>query len=271
MMLRVSIITAVFNAEATIGAAIRSVAAQSHPAIEHLVIDGMSTDGTGAEIARARHPGLVHLRGPDGGIYDAINKGIAQSSGEVIGLVHGDDMLAHPQVVADVAAAFTDPGVDAVYGDLDYVARGDPGRVLRHWRAGPFAPQRLRRGWMPPHPTLFLRRRVFDAFGPYDTRYRIAADYDAVLRYFGAGGIRAVYLPQVLVKMRTGGESNRSLGRILRKSREDYRAIRRNGVGGFGTLAAKNLSKLPQFVLRAGPVGGGDGAASAEAAPGPAL
>lgn len=165
-------------------------------------------------------------------------------------MVHSDDFLAHPQVLERVAARFAETGADAVYGDLDYVSASDTTRVIRHWRSGAFTPQKLARGWMPPHPALFLRREVFERLGSYDTSYRIAADYDAILRYFGRGGICPAYLPEVLVKMRVGGESNRSLGRILRKSREDYRALRSNGVGGLGALVWKNASKLPQFILK---------------------
>lgn len=248
--MKISVVTAVFNRAGTIGQAIDSVARQSHGDVEHLIVDGASTDDTLAEVERRRHPGMRVQSEPDGGIYDALNKGMALASGEVIGLVHSDDFLAHDRVLERVAAAFADPAIDAVYGDLEYIATDDPGRVLRYWQAGEFTPARLRQGWMPPHPTLFVRRRVIEAHGGYDTRYRIAADYDAVLRWFGAGQIRAVYLPEVLVRMRWGGESNRSLGRILRKSREDYTALRRNGVGGMATLFAKNFSKIPQFFRR---------------------
>jgi hypothetical protein len=147
-------------------------------------------------------------------------------------------------------AAFADPAIDAVYGDLDYVSAVNPDTIIRRWQAGSFTPAKLRRGWMPPHPALFIRRRVWEQYGTYDTRYRIAGDYDAVLRWFGQGQMRAAYIPAVLVKMRTGGESNRSLGRIIAKSREDYRALQANQVGGLGALILKNVSKLSQFVAR---------------------
>ncbi|SMH55423.1 glycosyltransferase family 2 protein [Maritimibacter sp. HL-12] len=248
--MRITIVTAVFNAQATVADAIGSVAAQSHPDLEHLVIDGGSTDGTLDAIRSCDCDRLALVSEPDDGIYDALNKGISRATGEVVGLVHADDFLAHRDVIKQVAEAFSDPEVDAVYGDLDYVAASDSARIIRHWKAGAFRPARLKWGWMPPHPTLFLRRRVFEAHGLYDTGFRIAADYDAVLRYFGTGTLCAVYLPEVLVKMRVGGESNRSLERIWTKSREDYAAIRRNRVGGVPTLIAKNLSKLPQFFLR---------------------
>ena len=245
--MKISVVTAVWNRAATVGGAIDSVAAQTHPHVEHLVIDGGSTDGTLAKVEARRSPGMVVVSEPDRGIYDALNKGLAASTGEVVGLLHSDDFFAHAQVIERIAAAFADPAIDAVYGDLDYVSASDPTKVIRHWRAGPATPARLRRGWMPPHPTLFVRRRVFETHGAYDTRYRIAADYDAVLRWFGRAGIASAYIPEVLVKMRVGGESNASLAKILRKSREDYHALRANRIGGLATLIAKNLSKLPQF------------------------
>ena len=245
--MKISVVTAVWNRAATVGGAIDSVAGQTHPHIEHLVIDGASTDGTIAEVEARRSSGMVVVSEPDRGIYDALNKGLARSTGEVVGLLHSDDFFADERVIERIAAAFADPAIDAVYGDLDYVSATDPARIIRHWRAGEATPAKLRRGWMPPHPTLFVRRHVFETHGAYDTQYRIAADYDAVLRWFGKAGITSAYIPEVLVKMRVGGESNASLAKILRKSREDYRALRSNRVGGLATLIAKNLSKLPQF------------------------
>jgi len=193
----------------------------------------------------------VLVSGPDGGTYFGLNKGIAQATGEVVGLLHADDVYADTQVLARVAAAFADPAVQAVYGDLQYVARDDPQRLIRHWQAGAFQPARLRWGWMPPHPTLFLRRALYQRFGLFDTRYRIAADYDLMLRLLTQLSAEEVrYLPRVLVRMRLGGVSNRSVRTVLRKSWEDDRALRTNAVGGLGALAWKNLSKLPQFVRR---------------------
>jgi GT2 family glycosyltransferase len=137
--------------------------------------------------------------------------------------------------------------VEAVYGDLEYVSAAS-GRVVRRWRAGEFTPGRLARGWMPPHPTFFARRSLYERLGGFDTRYRIAGDYDLLLRFLGRGGVRPAYLPEVLVRMRLGGMSNRSLANIARKSAEDYRALRANGVGGVAALAWKNLGKLGQFL-----------------------
>jgi glycosyltransferase involved in cell wall biosynthesis len=250
--LKISVVTAVYNRHNTVAHAIESVRVQNYPHVEHIVQDGGSTDGTLAVIAQLADASMRMVSEPDGGIYDAINRGIARASGEVIGLMHSDDFFAHGCVLTKIAAAFADPRVDGVYGDLEYVATDDPSRIIRHWHSGEYRPPKLRRGWMPPHPTLYLRRAVYERWGLYDTDFRIAADYDAILRYLLKGGIHLAYVPEVLVKMRVGGESNRSLSRIILKSREDLRAIRRNGVGGLGTLALKNLSKIGQFIWKEG-------------------
>lgn len=244
--LTISVVTAVWNRADTISDALHSVQAQDYPHVEHVVQDGGSDDGTAQIVARMATPQTRLVSAADGGIYDAINRGIARATGDVIGLMHSDDVFADPTVLSQVAAAFADPQVDGVYGDLDYVS-ADMGRVIRRWRSGTYDRSLLARGWMPPHPTLYLRRAVFDRWGLYDTSLRIAADYEAMLRYLAKGQIRLAYLPVVMVKMRVGGESNRSLGRILRKSREDLTALRRYKVGGLGTLALKNISKLGQF------------------------
>jgi glycosyltransferase involved in cell wall biosynthesis len=249
--MKISVVTTLFNAKDTVADCLDSVAAQTYPQREHIVIDGGSDDGTLALLQQRRAQLAVLVSEPDGGIYFGLNKGIARATGEVVGLLHADDVYADTQVLARVAAAFADPAVQAVYGDLQYVARADPRRVIRHWQAGVFRPARLHRGWMPPHPTLFLRRSLYERFGLFDTRYRIAADYDLILRMLttlAAGEV--LHLPQVLVRMRVGGVSNRSMRTVLRKSWEDYRALRANGVGGLGALAWKNLSKLPQFIRR---------------------
>ncbi|MFN2200082.1 MAG: glycosyltransferase family 2 protein [Caldilineaceae bacterium] len=248
--MKVSIITAVMNRADTIEHAIESVQSQSHRDLEHVIQDGGSQDGTVEIIERLSGSQTRLVSEPDAGIYDAINRGIARSTGDVVGLLHSDDFFPHQDVVSHIAAAFGDPTIDAVYGDLDYVSARDPDRVIRRWRAGIASPAKLRRGWMPPHPTLYLRASVFRDHGVYDTSFEIAADYDAVLRYFSTGKIRSAYLTEVLVKMRLGGASNASLRHLLRKSQEDLRALRQNGIGGYGTLVLKNVSKLGQFVLK---------------------
>lgn len=246
--MKISVVTAVFNRVATVEQAIKSVQSQSYINVEHIIQDGGSTDGTAELAASLGNAATKFLTEKDMGLYDAINRGIKRASGDVIGFMHSDDFYANDHVLAKVAAAFSDRSVDGVYGDLQYVSAAEPGRTVRHWRAGRYCPEKLRQGWMPPHPTLYLRREIYENLGLYDTHLTISADYDAMLRYLTEGCIKLHYIPEVLVKMRTGGESNRSLGQILRKSREDLTAIRRNNIGGLGTLILKNISKIRQFM-----------------------
>ncbi|HAL39449.1 MAG TPA: glycosyl transferase [Polaromonas sp.] len=248
--MKISVITAVYNRHQTVGQALDSVLSQSHPAVESIVIDGASTDGTLAVLEPYRSLFGVLISERDQGIYDALNKGIKHATGDVIGFLHADDVFENSEVLAKVAAAFRDPTIDAVYGDLVYVRHDDIRQVIRYWKSGNYDDAALSRGWMPPHPTFYVRRSVYERLGGFDTRYRIAADYDTVLRFLAVGKIRAAYIPEVLVRMRAGGISNRSLKTIVRKSLEDMDVLRRNKVGGFRTLAWKNLSKLGQFWKR---------------------
>ena len=248
--MKVSIVTAVYNNCTTIAATLDSVLAQTGADFELIVIDGGSTDGTREVLQGYAARLAVLVSEPDRGIYDALNKGIRQARGEVIGFLHADDLFANGSVLRQVAAAFADPRVDAVYGDLLYVRKDNPDQVVRYWRAGAFSSARLGWGWMPPHPTFYVRRAVYERLGLFDTRYRIAADYDCMLRFLGKGQVQVGYIREVLVKMRVGGASNRSLGNILLKSREDYRALKSNEVGGAGALLWKNLSKVSQFFVR---------------------
>lgn len=244
--MKISIITVSYNSGRTIGDTLTSVAMQSHRDIEHIIIDGASTDDTLA-IARAQGAHVAKmLSEPDSGIYDAMNKGLALASGEFVGFLNADDMLATPDTIAAIALAAET--ADVVCGDLVYVRQEQSDTVLRYWRCGPFASSRLRFGWMPPHPTFYVRRSLLTQIGGFHTRMRIAADYDFMLRCLCHPGLRVAYVPQVLVKMRMGGASNRSLQAILRKSREDLDALQRNRVGGILSLICKNLRKLPQFL-----------------------
>jgi glycosyltransferase len=248
--MKISVITAVYNNRDTVAHALDSALVQDHPNVELIVIDGGSTDGTLQVLQGYADRLEVLVSEPDRGIYDALNKGIARASGEVVGFLHSDDLFADESVLSRISSAFADPAVDAAYGDLLYVRKDDPSRVVRSWRADAFTPAKLARGWMPPHPTLYVRRSVYDQHGVFDTSYRIAADYDFVLRFFGRTKGEIRYIPEVLVKMRVGGASNRSFGNIVRKSSEDWRALRKNGIGGVGALVWKNLSKISQFLGR---------------------
>lgn len=248
--MKISTITAVRNSHATLADALDSALAQDHPDKELIIVDGASTDGT-LDVIRRYAGGLAHvISEPDHGIYDALNKGLRLATGEVVGFLHADDRYADDRVLSRIAAAFTDPTVEAVYGDLVYVSQADTGRVIRYWRAGEYRPARLHWGWMPPHPTLYLRRNLYERYGNFDLRYRIAADYDLMLRVLSRINGQVVYLPEVLVRMRLGGVSNRSLRQILYKSWEDYQALRANRISGISTLLLKNVQKLPQFFRR---------------------
>lgn len=248
--MKISVVTAVYNRAETIGETLKSVKSQTHGDVEHVVQDGGSTDNT-LEILRAQSNAALQLvTEKDNGIYDAINRGTQRATGDVVGLLHSDDIFAHDGVLARVAQAFEDPDVDCVYGDLQYVAANDTTRVIRHWTSGAYDRALLVQGWMPPHPTFYIRRSLLEQHGTYDTSFQIAADYDAMLRWLWTHSLQPAYIPEVMVKMRVGGESNRSLGRILQKSREDFRALKRNNVGGMTALARKNLSKISQFRIQ---------------------
>jgi len=246
--MKISIVTAVYNNSLTIAAALNSVLQQTDVDCELIVIDGQSTDGTIEELERFRDVIDTFVSEPDQGMWDALNKGISMASGDVIGFMHSDDMFSDPQVLRDVSAAFDDPNVNAVYGDLQYVNKTEVNRIVRQWSAGEFLPEKLSWGWMPPHPTLYLRRSVYEKYGNFNIEYSIAADYDHILRVFSKPNFKAIYIPRVLVKMRVGGLSNRSLRNIIHKSKEDYLVLRRNQMGGVGALLWKNLSKCSQFI-----------------------
>lgn len=245
--IKVSVVTATWNCEETIGDCLTSISSQTYPNIEHIVIDGGSTDGTLSILNAHRSKIDVLVSEKDKGIYDALNKGVARATGDVVGFLHADDVYDSPDVLSRVVAAFSDRSVCAVYGDLLYVKKSDVGKVVRYWKSSPFSMSALKWGWMPPHPTLYVRREWYARIDGFDTSYRISADYFSILRFFSTPGFKSVYLPFVFVKMRLGGESNKSIKNLLRKSREDLSALRRSGVGGIGALTWKNFSKLAQF------------------------
>lgn len=250
--MKISIITACYNSEKTITDTLRSARAQTYVDIEHIIVDGGSKDNTLAVVAAEVMPSHKLLSEKDNGIYDAMNKGIALATGDIIGFLHSDDLFAHPDVLAHIAGVFVaDSSVCAVYGDLVYVRKDNTVHIVRRWACKPFSPRRLAWGWMPPHPALYVRREWYARINGFDTRYRIAADYNSILQLFSQPDFISVHLPEVLVKMRLGGASNRSLKAVLCKSREDLDALRSRGVGAFGGLGAlawKNLSKLGQFL-----------------------
>ena len=253
--MKFSIITISYNPGRLIKDTVDSVLSQDYPNIEYIIIDGGSTDGTAAMVKSYDSSISKYISEPDNGIYDALNKGIALATGDVIGLVHSDDFYADGSVLSSIAKTFDTSKAQAVYGDLVYVSRDNTDRIIRYWQSGSFNPARLKFGWMPPHTAFYATKDVYEkarlANGQYfDTSYTIASDYDFMMRVIAKLKIYPVYIPKVFVKMRAGGASNKSIRNVIRKSREDYRAIRRNNIGGFGTFLAKNFRKLPQFFWR---------------------
>lgn len=240
--MKISIITVAYNAATSIGATLKSVAAQTHPDVEHIVIDGGSTDGT-LECITAHGKHLAHVVSePDRGIYDAMNKGIRLATGDVIGILNADDVYADEQVLSRIAALMATEPLDAVYGDVVFFAPDQPAVTVRRYSSRRFSPLRIAWGWMPAHPTLFLRREVFCRFGLYRTDFKIAGDYEFVARIFKDADLRYRYLPEVLVRMRTGGVSTRGWRSTLLLNREVLRACRENGIR---TSLPMLLSKYP--------------------------
>ncbi|GAA5511091.1 glycosyltransferase family 2 protein [Novipirellula caenicola] len=246
--MKISVITAVYNRAATLGDAIDSVLAQQNVELEYIVVDGNSTDATPEIVQRYGERITRSIREPDAGIYDALNKGIVAATGDVIGFLHADDWLADAQTLRRVAEALSEDSVDGVYGDLVYVDGVDPSLQRRYWRAGAYDVNRFRRGWMPPHPTVYLRRRCYEQFGNFDLNIKTAADYELLVRMMVKHKIRMQYIPEVMVKMRVGGASNASLKNRLAANRDDQRAWAMNGLTPpWGLRLTKPLSKLPQF------------------------
>jgi glycosyltransferase involved in cell wall biosynthesis len=185
---------------------------------------------------------MVLVSEPDFGIYDAINKGILKSTGDVVGLLHSDDTYSSNFTIAEVAREFSDPELDVLYGDAIFFKNGNTEKIHRHYRSDRFTPQMLSRGWMPAHTTLFVRRRVFEKYGLYKTNYKIAADMDFVARIFKSGKLKAMYIPKILVRMRTGGVSTGGVKNTILLNREVLRALHENGIK---TNIFKVLSKYP--------------------------
>lgn len=247
--MKVSIITVVYNGADTIAEAIESVLGQTYPHIEYIIVDGASTDGTPAIVAQYRNRIDRFISEPDQGLYDAMNKGVRLATGDVIGILNADDLYRHPDVVRRVVDTMKHEQADAVYGDLVYADRDNPDQVTRYWRAGAYEPGAFLRGWMPPHPTFFVRSWVYRRHGYFSTDLQSAADYELMLRFIHKHNIRVTYLSEVMVVMRTGGVSNSSLQNRLRANQEDRLAWHMNQLQPYWyTLWIKPLRKLGQFL-----------------------
>jgi glycosyltransferase involved in cell wall biosynthesis len=244
----VSIITATYNSESTIKDTLTSIESQSYPNIEHLIIDGCSTDKTLQLVQEFNHVcQLVSER--DKGIYDAMNKGISLAKGDIIGILNSDDFYPDENVIVDVVNHFKETNCEALYADLIYVDPDNKNRVIRKWKSGEFNRQNFLIGWMPPHPTFFVKKEVYDRFGNFDIRLKSAADYELLLRFLYKEKITTSYLPRVLVHMRSGGMSNRSLKNRLKAHLEDYRAWSFNSIKPrWYTVILKPIRKVFQYL-----------------------
>lgn len=249
--MKVSIITAVINSSKTIEDCILSVTNQSYKDIEHMIIDGGSTDGTIDIISRHKNIIAKVVSEQDYGIYYALNKGLKLASGDIVGFLHADDYYANDKVIETVVETFKIKNVDSCYADLQYVDKNNPDKVVRYWKSSDYNYNKFKYGWMPPHPTFFVKKTIYEKYGYFNTNFRIAADYELMLRFLAKYKISAYHIPKVLIKMRMGGVSNRSLKNLLAKNYEDYKAWKANNLKrGFFTIFLKNIVKIPQFFNR---------------------
>ena len=247
--MKVTIITSCFNREATIGQAVESVLAQDYPDIEYLIVDGASCDNSLAVIRRYEGEERITkiVSEPDSGMYEAINKGINMATGDIVGLLHSDDFFYSPHVITDIVSVFRDTGADIVYGNGLYVDAADTGRVVRNWVSGRYRRWKVRLGWLPLHPTVYIRREVLERCGLYDESYKIASDSDFLVRYLYENRLHVEYLDKYFVKMRMGGLSTggASRGRVWA---EDVRMYRSHGFWGVPEKLLKMSWKIPQFI-----------------------
>lgn len=243
----VSVITATYNSGKTVRDTLQSIADQTYAEIEHIVIDGGSIDNTLSIVSEFPHVAKV-ISEPDKGIYDAMNKGIKLATGEIIALLNSDDFYLSTDIVQKAIDLMQSEKTDTLYGDLVYVDPEITQKISRTWIAGPFHRKNFLYGWMPPHPTFFVRKKVYDHLGHFDIRLKSAADYELMLRFLFKEKVSVSYLRQVMVKMRSGGMSNASLGNRIQANKEDREAWRTNQLHPyFFTLWLKPLRKLFQF------------------------
>ena len=244
----ISIITATYNSAITIRDTLKSVSSQEYNDVQHIIIDGLSKDNTLSIVRDFPHVNSV-ISEKDNGIYDAMNKGIARVSGDIVGILNSDDFYFDNKVLSRVANVFQTTGCDALYGDLLYVDQVDTDKVIRYWKSGPYKPGAFKWGWMPPHPTFFVKRELYEKWGNFDLRLKTSADYELMLRFIYKHKIKLEYIPSVLVKMRMGGVSNYSLSNRLKANTEDKLAWALNDLHPFWfTLYLKPLQKIKQFI-----------------------
>lgn len=249
--MKISIITVVYNNADTIEDAIFSVASQKYSDIQHVVVDGGSTDGT-LSVLEIHRTKLAVVSEQDDGMYDAMNKGLTLADGEVVGTLNADDFYADNSVIEQVASVFRDPDVDACYADLVYVDQATASKVIRYWKSCPFRDGLFAEGWCPPHPTFFVRKWVYETYGRFDLSYRLAADVELMMRFLEVNKIRTVYVPRVWVKMRIGGTSNKTFRNICMQNIYIARAARQHKVpfNAATFFVQKLISRARQFYTK---------------------
>ena len=246
--MKVTIITATYNSGKSLQRTIDSVGAQDYADIEHIIIDGGSTDDTLEIINKNKAKISKVISEKDEGIYDALNKGIKLASGDIIGFLNSDDVYTNKYVVSRIVNCFNIRKSDVVYGNLVYQSKDEENKkTIRYWRSNVFSPGCLKWGWMPPHPTLYCRKEIYEKWGLFDDSFKISADYDFILRIFKQPDVSKSFLPTIMVKMDVGGVSNGSVKNLIKKSTEDFKAIRKNKTGNIFTLVYKNIRKISQF------------------------
>ena len=246
----VSIVTIVYNNAEYIKDAIQSVLSQDYPHIEYVVIDGGSTDGTIEIVEDYLEQISILLSEPDEGIYDAMNKGIQASTGDIIGFLNSDDFYPSRSVIKRVVETLKNPSLMACFGDLCYVDRNDVSRIVRYWKSSRFVPSLFSKGWCPPHPTFFVRRCIYDQYGGFNLSYKIAADVELMMRFLENYSILVTYIPEILVHMRTGGKTNKNIRNIFLQNQEIWNALKHHEldpkISGF--IWGKLRSRLKQFI-----------------------
>lgn len=245
--MKVSIITATYNSAATIADTLRSVESQTYKDIEHIIVDGQSKDNTLAIVDEFPHVTKV-ISEKDNGIYDAMNKGIKLATGEILGILNSDDFYIYPNVMNDILAQFSDKNIDCVYADLEYVDPLNTNKVIRKWKSGSYNLSSFELGWMPPHPTFFVRRELYNKYGSFNTSLGTAADYELMLRFLYVNRSRCKYLAKTIIRMRAGGASNQNLLSRILANKQDRLAWKINNITPrFYTLYLKPLRKLVQY------------------------
>jgi glycosyltransferase involved in cell wall biosynthesis len=249
-MRKISIITTTYNSAKTIRDTLNCIRQQNYPLIEHIIVDGNSIDDTLKIVAEFSHISKI-VSEKDNGIYEAMNKGISLATGDVIGILNSDDIYSSDSIITTIANEFEDENTDAVYADLQYVKHNNFNRIVRTWKTGKLNRKSFYYGWMPPHPTFFVRKKIYDKVGMFNTSLRSAADYEMMLRILLKYEVPSKYIPQVIVKMRSGGISNSSIRNRIKANREDRLAWKLNGLKPyFFTLYAKPIRKIVQYLKK---------------------